>query len=165
MSQAKPPTHKTSQSCFPFQNRFTSVPLKVSLLNFNFVMIYIIHKMLVLLKNHLNYLKNSIFKCFFKEYRLFLIIFSQHIKMESLSLEEKNIIKDIRNLFNLEKETQTIKERILRYIKVLFQYQEEDCYKPVVVNNFWGNNCIEYRCKGDGKHYQLKNILIKLNHT
>ena len=30
--------------------------LKMSLLNFNFVMIYIIHKMVVFLKNHLNYL-------------------------------------------------------------------------------------------------------------
>ena len=38
--------------------------LKMSLLNFNFVMIYIIHKMLVLIKNNLNYLKDSIFKCF-----------------------------------------------------------------------------------------------------
>ena len=31
--------------------------LKMSRLNFNFVMIYIIHKMLVLLKNHLDFLK------------------------------------------------------------------------------------------------------------
>ena len=29
--------------------------------------------------------------------------------MESLSLEEKNIIKDIRNLFSLKKGTKTIK--------------------------------------------------------
>ena len=42
--------------------------LKMSLLNFNFGMIYVIHKLLVLLKNHLNYLKDSIFECFFKEY-------------------------------------------------------------------------------------------------
>ena len=35
---------------------------KMSLLNSNFVMIYIIHKMLVLLKNHLNYPQDSIFK-------------------------------------------------------------------------------------------------------
>ena len=42
--------------------------LKMSLLNFNFVMIYIIHEMLVSLKNHLNYLKDSVFECFFKEY-------------------------------------------------------------------------------------------------
>ena len=40
--------------------------LKMSLLNFNFVMIYIIHKMLVLLKSHLNYLKDSIFECFIR---------------------------------------------------------------------------------------------------
>ena len=39
--------------------------LKISLLSFNFVMIYIIHKILVLLKNHLNYIKDSIFKSFF----------------------------------------------------------------------------------------------------
>ena len=31
--------------------------LKMSRLKFNFVMIYIIHKMLVLLKNHLDFLK------------------------------------------------------------------------------------------------------------
>ena len=31
--------------------------LKMSVLNFSFTMIYIIHKMLVLLKNHLNFLR------------------------------------------------------------------------------------------------------------
>ena len=45
--------------------------LKMSLLNLSFVTIYIIHQMLVLLKNHLNYLKD-IFESLFKEYnRLF----------------------------------------------------------------------------------------------
>ena len=34
--------------------------LQISLLNFNFVMIHIICKMLVLLKNHLNHLKDNI---------------------------------------------------------------------------------------------------------
>ena len=34
--------------------------------NFHFIIIYIIHKMLVLLKHHLNYLKDSIFKCFLR---------------------------------------------------------------------------------------------------
>ena len=41
--------------------------LKNSLLNLNFVMIYIIHKMLALIKNnsnYLSYLKNNIFECF-----------------------------------------------------------------------------------------------------
>ena len=41
---------------------------KISLLNFSFVMIYIIRKMLVLFKNHLSYLKDNIFECFFKKY-------------------------------------------------------------------------------------------------
>ena len=42
--------------------------LKIPLLNFNFAMIYIIHKMLVLIKNNLNYLKDSVFECFLKDY-------------------------------------------------------------------------------------------------
>ena len=76
--------------------------------------------MLVLLKNHLNYLKDSIFKCFLKKYNrllfiyfivylfiylfiyLLILIFSQHIMMESLRLEKQNIIKDIRSLFRLK---------------------------------------------------------------
>ena len=49
--------------------------LKISISNFNFVMIYIIHKLLVWLKNKLNYLYDSISKVyntFFKVYnRLF----------------------------------------------------------------------------------------------
>ena len=47
----------------------------MSILNFNFVMIHIIHKVLVMLKNYLNFLKNSIFECFFNKYNrlLFLI--------------------------------------------------------------------------------------------
>ena len=36
--------------------------------------------------------------------------------MESLVLEEENIIKDIRNLFRQEKETKAIKDGILRDI-------------------------------------------------
>ena len=55
--------------------------LKISLLNFGFVMIYIIHKILLLLKNHMNYLKDNIFKCFFKEY---------HRLLEKLRPKEEN---------------------------------------------------------------------------
>ena len=39
--------------------------LSVSLLNFNFAITYIIHKILVLIKNHLNYLKDNIFEFYF----------------------------------------------------------------------------------------------------
>ena len=45
------------------------------ILNFNFIMIYIIHEILIMLKNQLNYVKNSIFKCFLKEYNRVLFIY------------------------------------------------------------------------------------------
>ena len=38
--------------------------LRMSVLNFNFVMIHIIHKILVLIKNQLNYLRDNIFDYF-----------------------------------------------------------------------------------------------------
>ena len=85
--------------------------------------------------------------------------------MESLSLEEENIVKDIRNLFKLEKKTKAIKNRMLRDIENLFEHEEKDYYKPLIVRNFRSNNYTEYKSKGIEKHYQLKNILIKLNHT
>ena len=48
---------------------------KMSLSNFSFIMIYTVHKILVLIKNHLDYLKDIIFQCFFKEYNMFAIFF------------------------------------------------------------------------------------------
>ena len=47
--------------------------LRMSLLNFNLVMIYIIHKILALLKNILNYLKDNTFECSFKKYNRLLV--------------------------------------------------------------------------------------------
>ena len=74
--------------------------------------------------------------------------------MESLSLQEENIIKDIinlfrlkselnytaikdtRDLFRLEKETKAIKDRMIRDSKNLFEHEEEkNYYKPVRVIN------------------------------
>ena len=49
--------------------------LKMSLLSFSFIMICTIYKILLLIKNHLNYLKYNIFECFFKEYNMLLIFF------------------------------------------------------------------------------------------
>ena len=70
--------------------------------------------------------------------------------MEALTLEEENITNDVRNLFRLEKETKSIKDRILRYINNLFEDEEEKNYfKPVRVNNFWNNNYIEYKSNGN----------------
>ena len=84
--------------------------------------------------------------------------------MKNLSLEEENITKDIRNLyrfkkepkytaikdkrnlFRLKKETKAFKDKILRDIKNLFEYQEkeENYYKAVRVSNF-----LEYESNGD----------------
>ena len=65
----------------------------MSLLNFNFVMIHIIHKTLVLIKNNLNYLKDIIFEYFFNEYnrafqknKLFITYNNGKIKSWSLIL-------------------------------------------------------------------------------
>ena len=100
--------------------------LRMPLLKFKFVMIYITHKMLVLYKNCLNYLKDSIFECFFESsitdlYYYFLKFFF-HVMMENPRLNKENIIKNIRNLFRLEKETKAINDRILRDIKNHFEY-------------------------------------------
>ena len=51
--------------------------LKKSLLNFSLIIIYTIHKILVMIKSHLNYPQDNIFECFFKKHNiLFLIFFS-----------------------------------------------------------------------------------------
>ena len=106
--------------------------------------------------------------------------------MEDLRSEEQKTIKDIRNLFRLKKELNDtaikhiknlfrlkkeikgIKDIVLRNIKNLSEYEKEEknYYKPVRVNNFWSNNYTEYKSNGDNiEYYQLKNILIKLDHT
>ena len=60
--------------------------LKMSFLKFNFAIIYIIHKMLVLLENYLNYRKDDIFKGFF------------------YGVLTDRILRDIKNLFEHEEE-------------------------------------------------------------
>ena len=64
-------------------------------------MIYIIHKVLVLIKNHLNYLKDNIFECFLKKYnRLFLKKKEKKShNMENPRPEVENY-KNIRNIFS-----------------------------------------------------------------
>ena len=49
--------------------------LKKSLLNFSYIMIYASHKILVLIKNPLNYLKDNISECFFKKCNRFYFFF------------------------------------------------------------------------------------------
>ena len=76
-------------------------------------------------------------------------------------------IKDIRNLYRLEKESKAIKDTLLTDIQNLFEHKEEEenYYKPVRVSTFWSNNNIDYEITVlEVKCYQLKNILIKLDH-
>ena len=74
-------------------------------------------------------------------------------------------IKGIKNPFRLRKENKAIKYRILRDIRNLFEHEEEDYYKPVRVYNFGVTIILNIKVKTMEKHYQLKNILIKLDHT
>ena len=67
--------------------------LKISLLNFTFAMIYIIHRMLLLLKNHLNLPKDNISKCFFVKNFFFLLIFFITYLMRNPRPEEENMTK------------------------------------------------------------------------
>ena len=60
-----------------------------------------------------------------------------------------NIIKDIRNLFNLKKENEAIKDRIVRDIRCLFGQEEEYHYKLVRVGNFRSNNYTKYESNGN----------------
>ena len=83
--------------------------------------------------------------------------------MESLSPKEKNIVKNIRNLFRLEKVTKAIKDRIIRDIKNPFEYEEKDYYKPVVTNNFRSYNYIESKSIGKRKTRSVEEYLNKIN--
>ena len=64
--------------------------------------------------------------------------------MENLSLEEANIIKDIRKSFSQERGTKAIKD-----IWTIFEQEEESYYKPVRVSNFLSPNYIEYKSNCD----------------
>ena len=87
----------------------------------------------------------------------------------SLSFEDQNIIKDIRNLFRLKKELdytaiKVIKDRI---IKNHFEHEEEEIiinyYKPVRVSNFWSSNYIEYESNSDrNKTLSVEEYFLKI---
>ena len=151
-------------------------------------MIYIIYKMLVLIKTNLNFLKDSIFECFLKECKTLLIFLEKLIlsikydkwrfnfwrrkynyrNKNSFYTKKKELnyttIKDIRNLSRQKEETKPIKNRILRNIKNLFKHEEkENYYKPVRVSNFWSNNYIEYESNSDrSKALSVEEYLNKI---
>ena len=143
--------------------------LKILLLNFNCVMISITNKMFVSLKNHLNYLKDSIFECFFRENnRHFFNNFFTTYNDEKFKLWRRKInytaIKYIRNIFRQEKETKAIKDKILwDTTNLLEQEEEKNYYKPVRVSKFWSNNYIEYKTNSDrNKKLSIEEYLNKI---
>ena len=59
-----------------------------------------------------------------------------------------------------------IKNRIIKDTRHLFENEKEDYYKPVRVGKFWSNIMVNMKVTViEKKHYQVENILIKLNHT
>ena len=65
--------------------------------------------------------------------------------------------KNIANLFRPKTENKTIKDKIIRDIKLLFR-QEDNYYKPVREGNFWNNNYIEYDSNGNKNKNNSKRI-------
>ena len=102
----------------------------------------------------------------------------KNLRLEKDKILEGNVTKDVRNIFRLKKEINEnimktmrnifrpkVWNRDIRDIRSLFKHKE-DYYKPVRVDNFWSNNYTENESIDDKKkHYQLKNILIKLDHN
>ena len=104
--------------------------------------------------------------------------------MKNLRSEEEKIIKNIRNLFRLEKklndtaikhirnlfklkkEIKGIKYIVLKDIMNLLEHKEEEeenYDKPVKVNNFWSNNYIEYKSNSNiNKRLSVKEYLNKI---
>ena len=67
---------------------------------------------------------------------------------------EQNIIKSIRNLFKLKKESEAIRD---------FDQEEKDHYEPRRVWNFWNKNYIRYRSSDDrNKNLSVKEHLDKI---
>ena len=82
----------------------------------------------------------------------------------------------MRNLPKLKKQNKTNKQMtpqlfvykiFLDYKKKIniFEDEEKDYFKPVIIGNFWNNNYIKYKSNDDRKTLSVKNVLIKLDHT
>ena len=63
--------------------------LRISLLNFNFAFKYLVHKIIVLIQNHLNYLQNYIFEFFFMKYNRLLLLLLLLFQWKILGLNKK----------------------------------------------------------------------------
>ena len=71
-------------------------------------------------------------------------------------------VKEITNLFRLEKETRSIQDIILRDIQNIFEHEKENYYKPVRLN-FWSNNYIKCEANDDwNKTLSVEECRIKI---
>ena len=60
-------------------------------------------------------------------------------------------------------ENEEIKDRIIRDIRTLFEPEEKDNYKPIIVGNFQNNRYTEYESSGDrNKNLSVKEYLDKI---
>ena len=78
-----------------------------NLINFTFIIVYVIHKMLVFLNDNVNCLKDNIFECLFNERNRFLFFFKKiifSITYNNGKFKSRKLTKDIRNLFSLKEE-------------------------------------------------------------
>ena len=58
-------------------------------------------------------------------------------------------IKDIRNLFRLQKKIKQLKIEYLEILKIFLSMKKRKNFKLVRINNFWSNNYIEYESNAD----------------
>ena len=66
------------------------------------------------------------------------------------NIAEDNLIRDIRNLFRLEKKKDKgSKGKVLRDIRTLFESAEEDSYKQMRTGSAFSGNYIEYESNRD----------------
>ena len=65
------------------------------------------------------------------------------------NIAEGKIIKDIRNIFRLKKKHNSIKDKIVRGKRTLFESDEEkkDYYEPIRIGNAFSSNYIEYKSR------------------
>ena len=63
----------------------------------------------------------------------------------------------------MKRENIEIKNRVIRYIRNFFEYEEENYYKPVRDCDFWRNNYIEHGSNRDrNKALLVKEYLNKI---
>ena len=72
--------------------------------------------------------------------KIIIIIIKDVPNLSKLKKKDFTTSKDIRNLFRLKKENESIKDRVIRDTRHLFEHEVEAYYKPIRVGNFCSNS-------------------------